>query len=118
MTTRRSFLKYAALTFGAVAVGPKLGAFAADARPLIDGVADACRRLGPLGWRQMLLDATGGELDVGAANLRRELGKPLAHIDRTYPGFGDFANPATRAIEPGRADRSLLYHAFASPTVV
>ena len=64
------------------------------------------------------MDATGGELDLAAPDLRRELGKPLAHIDRTYPGFGDFANSATRAIEPGRPDRSLLYHAFASPAVV
>ena len=118
MTTRRTFLKYAALSLGAFAAGPEFGALAADARPLIDGVADACRRLAPLGWRQMLLDATGGELDIAAADLRRELGKPLAHIDRGYPGFGDFANSATRAIEPGSPDRSLLYHAFASPTVV
>jgi hypothetical protein len=117
MTTRRMFLKYAALSIGAFAVGPKLGAFAADARPLIDGVADACRRLAPLGWRQMLMDATGGELDIAAPDLRGELGKPLAHIDRTYPGFGDFADAGTRAIEPGSPDRSLLYHAFASPSV-
>src|SRR5271170_6429713 len=117
MTTRRTFLKYAALSIGAFAAGPEFGALAADVRPLIDGVADACRRLAPLGWRQMLLDATGGELDIAAADLRRELGKPVAHIDRGYPGFGDFANSATRAIEPGRPDRSLLYHAFASPTV-
>ena len=64
------------------------------------------------------MDATGGELDIAAPDLRRELGKPLAHIDRTYPGFGDFANSATRAIEPGSPDRSLLYHAFSSPAVV
>jgi len=49
MTTRRTFLKYAALSIGVVAVGPKFSAFAADERPLIDGVADACRRLAPLG---------------------------------------------------------------------
>jgi hypothetical protein len=118
MTTRRTFLKYVALSMGAFAVGPKFGAFAANPRPLIDGVADACRRLGPLGWRQMLMDATGGELDIAAADLRRELGKPLAHIDRDYPGFGDFASAGTRAIEPVRPDHSMLYHAFASPTVV
>ena len=49
MTTRRTFLKYAALSIGVVAVGPKFSAFAADERPLIDGVADAWRRLAPLG---------------------------------------------------------------------
>jgi hypothetical protein len=117
MTTRRTFLKYAALSIGAVVVGPKLAAFASQ-RQLVDDVVDACRRLGPLGWRQMLLEATGGDLDIAAPDLRRELGKPLAHIDRGYPGFGDFANAATRAVEPSRPDRSLLYHAFASSTVV
>ena len=118
MTTRRTFLKFTALSVGAFAVGPEFGALAANAPPLIDGVADACRRLAPLGWRQMLLDVTGGQLDIAATDLRAELSKPLAHIDRTYPGFGDFAASATRAIEPGSPDRSLLYHAFAAPTVV
>jgi hypothetical protein len=42
----------------------------------------------------------------------------LGGIDRTYPGFGDFDVAATRAIDPGRLDRSPLYHALASPTVV
>ncbi|GLS17824.1 hypothetical protein GCM10007874_08390 [Labrys miyagiensis] len=118
MTTRRAFLKYTALSIGAFALGPELGAFAADTRPLLDGVSEACRRLAPLGWRQMLLDLTGGTLDISATDLRSELGKSLGHIDRGYPGFGDFANSATRAIEPGSPDLSLLYHAFASPTVV
>jgi hypothetical protein len=118
MTTRRTFLKFTALSVGAFAVGPEFGALAANAPPLIDGVADACRRLAPLGWGQMLLDVTGGQLNVAATDLRGELSKPLAHIDRTYPGFGDFAASATRAIEPGSPDRSLLYHAFAAPTVV
>jgi hypothetical protein len=118
MTTRRMFLQYAAFSIGAFAIGPEFSAFAANTRPLIDGVADVCRRLGPLGWRQMLLEATGGELDIAASDLRRELGKPLLHVDRTYPGLGDFAQPPTRAIEPGRPDHSLLYHALASPTVV
>jgi hypothetical protein len=117
VTTRRMFLKYASLSVGAVMVGPKLDAFATETRPLIDGVRAACRRLAPLGWGQMLKDATGGQLDIAAADLKGELNKPLA-IDRGYPGFGDFAASATRAIEPGSPDRSLLYHAFAAPTVV
>jgi hypothetical protein len=118
VTTRRTFLKYASFGVGAIAAGPALHAFAADAPPLIDRVAAACRRLAPLGWRQLLLDATGGELDIGAADLPRELVKPLAHIDRGTQGFGDFDDAGTQAIDPGRPDRSLLYHAFASPTVV
>ena len=117
MTTRRTFLKFAGLSVGAVVVGPKFDAFATETRPLMDGVSAACRRLAPLGWGQMLKDATGGQLDIAAADLKGELSKPLA-IDRAYPGFGDFAASATRAIEPGNPDRSLLYHAFAAPTVV
>ena len=114
MTTRRTFLKYSALSIGAFAVGPEFGAFAADVRPLIEGVAQACRRLAPLGWGEMLKDATGGQLDIAAADLKDELNKPLA-IDRTYPGFGDFALSATRAVEPGIPDRSLLYQRSLRP---
>jgi hypothetical protein len=117
MTTRRSFISYAAIGLGAIAAGPGLRALAATTPPLIDSVTAACRRLAPLGWRQLLSDATGGELDIGADDLRRELARPLARIDRNYPGFGDFDAAATRAIEPGHPDRSLLYHALASPTV-
>ena len=73
MTTRRTFLKFTALSVGAFAVGPEFGALAANAPPLIDGVADACRRLAPLGWRQMLLDVTGGQLNLAATDLRAEL---------------------------------------------
>src|SRR5579862_2579349 len=39
VTTRRMFLKYATLGAGAIAGGFGLPALAADARPLIDGVA-------------------------------------------------------------------------------
>ena len=58
-----------------------------------------------------------GALDITAPDLARELAKPVA-IDRTYPGFGDFALAGNRGIEPGRPDESLLYHALAAPTVV
>lgn len=116
--TRRTFIKSLALGVGAIAAGPDLPANAADNSRLIDRVVAVCGRLGPLGCRKLLLDATGGQLDIGAADLRRELAKPLARIDRTYPGFGDFDIAATRAIDPGRPDRSLIYHALASPTVV
>jgi hypothetical protein len=66
----------------------------------------------------MLLDVTGGQLDILATDLQSELAKPLGSIDRSYPGFGDFAMLGHRAIEPGQPDYSLLYHALAAPSVL
>ncbi|HEX6367905.1 MAG TPA: hypothetical protein VF006_03160 [Longimicrobium sp.] len=115
--TRRTFLQHAALGAGAIMVsGAWQFAFASNETALIDSVGEACRRLAPLGWRQMLLDATGGGLDIAAGDLADQLTKPLT-IDRNHPGFGDFNVAGTRAIEAGSPDRSLLYHAFASPGV-
>ena len=45
------------------------------------------------------------------------LSQPLSQIDRTVPGFEDFALEGQRGIEPGRPARSLLFHALASPNV-
>ena len=90
MTTRREFLTYTALGIGAFAIGYPRLALAGAASPLIDPVIAACRRLGPLGWRQLLLDVTGGELDIAASDLGAELGKPLTRIDRSYPGLRRF----------------------------
>jgi hypothetical protein len=118
MTSRRAFLQSTTLGAGAILMGGWKFARAANDQALIESVASACRRLAPLGWRQLLLEATNGELDIGAANLRNDLVKPLARIDRGYPGFGDFSLAGTRAIEAGKPDQSLLYHAFASPAVV
>jgi len=118
VTTRRAFLGFTAFSLGALAAGFRQIAFADEAQPLIDGVSAACQRLAPLGWRQLLLEATGGEFDITAADLKAELTKPLARIDRTYPGFGDFDVAGVRAVTRGNPDRSLLYHAFASPGVV
>jgi len=116
--SRRVFVRNSAMATAAFALGePWKFILPHDGRPLLHAVEAACRRLAPLGWRQMLLEATGGALDIAAADLRAQLIRPLA-IDRGYPGFGDFDATGTRAIEPGQPDRSLLYHAFASPTVV
>src|SRR3712207_5135574 len=119
MTTRRMFLQGASFGAGAILIHHLGGmALAADAPPLVNQVAAALGRLAQLGWRQLLLDVTGGELDIAAADLKSELIKPLAKIDRSYPGFGDFDAGGSQAIEPGSQSSSLLYHALASPTVV
>jgi hypothetical protein len=84
-------------------------------RKLIDGVRAACTRLGSAGWHE-LFNQHG--LDIAAADLAQELLRPLDGIDRSVPGFEDFAREGVRAIEPGRPSQSLLFHALASPHVL
>lgn len=87
---------------------------------LIDQIKVICDRLAPLGWRNVLLAATGQQLDIqrpAAAALKAELTKNLTAIDRTVPGFADFALSGTKAITAGSPANSLLYHALASPGV-
>ncbi|MCX4173393.1 MULTISPECIES: hypothetical protein [Paraburkholderia] len=81
---------------------------------LLATVAAALQRLAPLGWSELL--AYHG-LNVCAADLAGELTKRLPDIDRSVPGFEDFSLEGVQAIEPGWPARSLLYHAFASPSV-
>ena len=117
MESRRDFIRLASASLGALLIG---GAGRARAQPepsLIVQLEALCRRLAPLGWQEMMLAVTGGALDIAAPDLARELAKPVA-VDRTYPGFGDFALAGNRGVEPGRPDESLLYHALAAPTVV
>ena len=115
---RRRFFEHAALALGGAFLASGHHTLAADTQPLVDRVAAACRRLAPLGWRQMLLDVTGTELDIAPGDLGAALTRKLDRIDRSYPGFGDFDVAGARAIEAGTPDRSLLYHAFAAPSVV
>ncbi len=88
---------------------------------LIDDVRKICDRLAPHGWHELLLKHG---LDITATDLAQELDKDLSRagngggIDRTIPGFEDFAQEGVRGIDPGRPARSLLYHALASPNVV
>jgi len=82
---------------------------------LSDDVKTVLNSLANGGWSELF--AHHG-LDIGAANLRRELLRPLDDIDRSLPGFGDFAPDGTRGIEPGNLSHSLLYHALASPNVI
>ncbi|MFM7099731.1 MAG: twin-arginine translocation signal domain-containing protein, partial [Verrucomicrobiota bacterium] len=113
--TRRQFIKLGAFGVASLAAG---GAPQLQAAPLSSGVTLLCRRLASLGWRDLLRDVTGGQLDLAADDLERQLLAPLRKIDRTHPGFGDFSLAGTKAVEPGIPDRSLLYHALAAPTVV
>lgn len=87
---------------------------------LIDAVKAVCDRLSSLGWRDVLLQVSGGDLDIqksSAGALRMELSKTLANIDRTLPGFTDFSLSGEKAIDAGSPSSSLLYHALASPNV-
>lgn len=85
--------------------------------PLLERVSAVCTRLADAGWRDLLLAVSDGQLDIGAADLAAALAQPLSAIDRTYPGFEDFATAGNRGIEPGDPARSLLYHALASPNI-
>jgi hypothetical protein len=70
--------------------------------PLIDAVADVCRRLETVGWCEFLLRVS--DLNIRQPDpeaLVRELSRPLQRIDRSAPGFRDFALEGKRAIEPG-----------------
>ena len=88
--------------------------------PIFDDIRDLVRRLAPRGWDELL--AQHG-LHLDAADLATELQRPLADahgkstIDRTLPGFEDFATAGRAAITPGNPALSLLYHALASPSV-
>lgn len=82
---------------------------------LIDAVKAACGRLAGGGWAELF--ALHG-LDIVASDLGAELSRDLPDIDRSQPGFGDFALEGMRGIEPGQPALSFLYHALASPEVV
>lgn len=120
MQTRREFLTQAMWAGGATAIAFRAQAFSlfgSPTVPLIEPVRAACKRLGAAGWRELLLKATHGALDLDAADLGVELAKSV-NVDREVVGFGDFAPSGQRGIEPGSPARSLLYHALASPDVV
>ena len=84
---------------------------------LIDDVRATCDALAEHGWRDLLLQVTGGGFDMLSPNLADALAAPQATIDRSVAGFEDFARLGTRAIEPMLPALSLLYHALASPLV-
>ncbi|KJD42389.1 hypothetical protein [Paenibacillus terrae] len=82
---------------------------------LEEEVKKICNRLSNHGWRELLL--LHG-LDILSEKLTLEMMKPLANIDRTFPGFLDFSLEGTRGIEARQPAHSLFYHAVASPSVI
>ncbi len=87
---------------------------------LIKDVRDACDRLAPLGWGDLLEQVTDGKLKIkqsSNAGLAAALDARLTTIDRSVPGFEDFASDGEHGIESGSPARSLLYHALSSPLV-
>lgn len=123
IVNRRDFIRAAALGTAGVWADAQLGdyilaqASRTSSAPLLKEVEAVCRRLGGHGWRELLLHVTGGELDIMAPKLSRELGKKLNAIKREFAGFEDFAAEGQRAIEPGSPAQSLLLHALASTAV-
>ena len=85
---------------------------------LFKRVQAICTALAPNGWRQLLLEATAGEMDICAANLEEVLARDLKSIDQSLKGFEDFA-ATDQAGQSGAfpSGARLLLHAFASPRV-
>jgi hypothetical protein len=81
---------------------------------LLDFVREACHRLAEAGWRELMVQHG---IDIVAEDFAEELAKPI-NVDRSLPGFEDFALEGRRGIEPSKPALSLLFHAFASPGVV
>lgn len=82
---------------------------------LLDDVKNILESLSPHGWNDVF--AAHG-LDINNLDLA-EISRDLSGtIDRSFPGFEDFAVEGIRAIEPSKPALSLLYHALASPNVL
>ena len=121
---RRDFIRVAGLGLAGVWTDASVGQYVlaqpsqAGKLSLIKEVEGVCRRLARHGWRDLLLSVTGGQLDLTAANLSRELTKNLTSINRLTPGFEDFAAEGHQGITAGNPAHSLLFHALASPGVL
>src|SRR3984885_4257427 len=87
---------------------------------LIDDLWRISRKLARRGWSD-LFALHGLRLDDTTLRtpslLSRELNRTLPSIDRTVAGFEDFSPTGCRGVQPGEPNRSLLFHAFASPLV-
>jgi hypothetical protein len=84
---------------------------------LINDLFDLCKKLDD-DWAA-LLEVHGLHIRQSSPEtLANELLNQILIVDRTIPGFQDFANDQARGIVPGRPAHSLLYHALASPNVL
>ncbi|HVT62105.1 MAG TPA: hypothetical protein VHD33_01280 [Legionellaceae bacterium] len=88
---------------------------------LMEQVLEICQRYAGRGWGRYLKDNFG--LDINqptvqalARELNRNLGLNASHL--SIPGFDDLDRNTQRGIERGNPARSLLYHAFSSPSVL
>lgn len=121
---RREFIKATGLGVTGLYLGSSISwlcsctAYGALHGTLAERITAICRRLAGHGWRALLLKVTGGQFDLTSPTLSKDLEKQLTKIDRTVPGFEDFASEGMRAIEAGNPGRSLLFHALASPKVL
>ncbi|MEL6815603.1 MAG: hypothetical protein AAFP03_12405 [Cyanobacteria bacterium J06598_3] len=83
---------------------------------LINDVQQIFDRLANAGWRELMLKHGIDIRQSNAEQLAEALGREV-EVDKSIPGFSDFAEDRARGIEPGNPAASLLYHAFASPGV-
>jgi hypothetical protein len=82
---------------------------------LITEMKTICEELTAAGWDKYLKSVAGLNIDQpDEESLLAELSRPLS-IQRSAPGFSDFAAEGVRAIEPGKPALSLLFHALAYP---
>ena len=75
--------------------------------PLIDQVKASCDRLASLGWRDLLLAVSAGQLDISAPNSaqlgdRLTMDLDLKKFMLTQPGFEDFATNGQQAVQAGQ----------------
>jgi len=98
MGTRREFLTQALWAGGATMAfnARAFAAFGLSAASVIEPVQAACKRLAAAGWRDLLMKASGGALDIGPdrreARLPRDVRSRVLRLGRrAAPGDPDAA---------------------------
>ncbi len=82
---------------------------------LVEQAKSIMSKLSTYGWDKVF---SQHGLNILAVDLSAELLRPLSGIDRSCPGFEDYAIKGVRGVEPRKPALSLLFHGFASPNVV